>query len=513
MPNFSGAAQGFLDFNQNQQQQQYRQALIAEMLQNMALSKQKQDAALQQQQLQATGANLAGNALPQLSPPPAPPQNPNQPPAMPPGQASMPMQQPGQMQAPPLQGAPQGGPQMSMAPGMQPQPMPWKPMPKEPPGGGTPQPGGMQQLGPPPTPAESVRQVDGAIEGGTVIPSKKLPDPATLMQQWQKEGHTGAEIMAGLDAYMGVYSKVQQQEVEGLKLQLKFKEDQQKFKEQWLKDNREERRLTQADTRIEQADKRETAREAEAVKRDVMAEKRMNAIMAKQSSGAGGALEPEDLKFMAGQYRAGDKSVMQNLGRGVQGSKNIIALRGEIRKQSLAAGETPEHVAIRIAEFEGLKAGERTAGTREAQLGFAAHELEQFIPLAQAASEKVSRTAFLPLNRLIQMGENQWSPEQAAFVAANRAVINAFSQVASRGVPTVHNTAEAEKMLNTAGSHKVYKATLDQLMAEVKGALKAPGQVREDLADRGTKPVARAEPGPTINQPSKQKAINWNDLK
>jgi hypothetical protein len=247
MANFGGAAQGFLDYNQNQQQQQYRQALIAEMLQNMALSKQKQDAALQQQQLQATGAHLAGNAMPQLSAPPAPAQNPNQPPAMPPGQASVPMQQPRQMagqspgQMPP---PPQGGPQMSMAPGMQPQPMPWKPMPKEPPGGGTPQPGGMQQLGPPPTPAESVRQVDGAIEGGTVIPSKKLPDPATLMQQWQKEGHTGAEIMAGLDAYMGVYSKVQQQEVEGLKLQLKFKEDQEKFKENWIRDNMRQQQIS-----------------------------------------------------------------------------------------------------------------------------------------------------------------------------------------------------------------------------------------------------------------------------
>jgi hypothetical protein len=245
MPNFSGAAQGFLDFNQNQQQQQYRQALIAEMLQNMALSKQKQDAALQQQQLQATGANLAGNVQPQLSPPPAPPQNPNQPPAMPPGQASVPMQQPGQPpgQMPP---PPQGGPQMSMAPGMQPQGLPWKPMPKEPPGGGTPQPGGMQQLGPPPTPAESVRQIDGAINSGAVIPVKKMPDPATLMEQWHKEGRTGAEIMAGLDAYMPVYSKVQQQEVEGLKLQLKFKEDQEKFRHDWIEENLGKARIDEA---------------------------------------------------------------------------------------------------------------------------------------------------------------------------------------------------------------------------------------------------------------------------
>lgn len=209
-------------------------------------------------------------------------------------------------------------------------------------------------------------------------------------------------------------------------------------------------------------------------------------------------LDEETTKDMAKQYLAGDKSVLQNLGRGNQGAQNLIALRKAISQEGRAQGLTPEGIAVKIAEFEGLKAGERTASTREAQLGFAAHELENFIPLAQAASAKVPRTDFVPLNKLIQAGESAWSPEQAAFVAANRAVVNSFSMVASRGVQTVHNVQESEKMLNTAATHDQYTATLKQLDQEVKAAMKAPKQVRADLADRTTGTTSdTATPGAT----------------
>ena len=45
-------------------------------------------------------------------------------------------------------------------------------------------------------------------------------------------------------------------------------------------------------------------------------------------------LSDEEKRSMAEQYLAGDKSVLQNLGRGVQGSSNLVALRGEIAKQA-----------------------------------------------------------------------------------------------------------------------------------------------------------------------------------
>ncbi len=316
-------------------------------------------------------------------------------------------------------------------------------------------------------------------------PEIKLPSPMTFLAKIKEAGVDPGKAADYLDQYAPLYKAQQEQEFKQMQAELRAQAAAITAYKAALEGKKAERE----DKRLEQGDRRLDLQEG----RDQKNAERMDALIAKMnrpaaSGSKANALDADDIKFMANQYLAGDRTVLQNLGRGVQGAEDLRALRKAIRTEAQAKGMTPEHTAIKIAEFEGLKAGERTAGTREAQLGFAAHELEQFLPLAEAASKKVPRTDFKPLNALIQAGENQWSPEQAAFVAANRSVINAFSMVASRGAQTVHNVQEAEKMLNTAASHDVYKAVLDQLDKEVKGALKAPGQVRADLADRGTKP-------------------------
>jgi hypothetical protein len=148
---------------------------------------------------------------------------------------------------------------------------------------------------------------------------------------------------------------------------------------------------------------------------------------------------------------------------------------------SISPKRAGEILADRANEYKGQGAGERTLGTRGANLSIAAAELDKFVPIAQQASDKVPRASFVPLNKLTRTARNQWSPEQAAFEAANRSVLNAFSQVASRGVPTVHNTEEAEKMLYTAQTPEQYKAVLAQLQREAKGALAAIPEAREAM--------------------------------
>jgi hypothetical protein len=130
-------------------------------------------------------------------------------------------------------------------------------------------------------------------------------------------------------------------------------------------------------------------------------------------------LKSDDLEFMAKQYLAGDTSVMQNLGRGVQGSRNIVALRKEIRKQAEASGESPEQVATRIAEFGGLKAEERATGTRAAQLGIAGNAAFNMAGMVTDASAKVSRTRFMPVNKaLLAYEKNTGDPDVVAYGAA-----------------------------------------------------------------------------------------------
>jgi hypothetical protein len=192
-------------------------------------------------------------------------------------------------------------------------------------------------------------------------------------------------------------------------------------------------------------------------------------------------LDPETLTSMAQQYLAGDKSVMQNLGRGAQGSANIVALRREITAQAKAQGMSGPAIAAKMAEFAGTMAGQRTAGTRIANVEMAANEAESLIPLARQASADVARSGLLPFGKMQMMFDNQTNdPKMRQFVAANNSLVNVYARAISpSGVPTVADKEHAREMLSTAMDHKSYLAVLDQMQREIGAARSAPQAVRK----------------------------------
>ena len=141
-----------------------------------------------------------------------------------------------------------------------------------------------------------------------------------------------------------------------------------------------------------------------------------------------------------------------------------------------------------------LTAEAQKLGTQSASVAIANKELQRFIPLAEKAIDAVPRTQWKPINKLIQAGENTWSPEQKRLVIANRSVQNAFSQLIQRGAPTVHSLTEAEKLLDSADSPAVYKAGMDQLRQEGIQADAGLQDAYEDLQARvkkmGSSPAA-----------------------
>ena len=191
---------------------------------------------------------------------------------------------------------------------------------------------------------------------------------------------------------------------------------------------------------------------------------------------------------------------------------------------SLGGGDANDMLANRVSQRE-MNSEAQRIGTQSASVSIANKEMQQFIPLAETAVDNVPRTGWRPVNSLIQYGENTWSPEQKAFMIANRAVLNAFSQIIGRGVPTVHSMIEAEKLLNTADSPAVYKAAMNQLRLEgvvaeqglrdahkeLQGRVKDIGKDAVPLGGNG-KPKAPA-PAPTAGgaapaQASETKVIN-----
>jgi hypothetical protein len=194
-------------------------------------------------------------------------------------------------------------------------------------------------------------------------------------------------------------------------------------------------------------------------------------------------LDEGTTKAMASQYLAGDKSVMQNLGRGAQGAANIVKLRTEIYNQANDQGLNGKDIVNNFNEQAGNLAGQRSIGTRAANISLAANEANNMIPIALEASAKVPRGEWMPWNKMVQAYQTGTSsPELARFVAATNSLVNSYVRAVSpSGVPTDSMREHAYSMLNSAQSPKAYEAVTSIMQDEMKAAMAAPAQVRKEL--------------------------------
>lgn len=196
-------------------------------------------------------------------------------------------------------------------------------------------------------------------------------------------------------------------------------------------------------------------------------------------------LSPEAIKFMAEQLIAGDTSVLQNLGRGMQGGRNVTAVREEAQRLAKAKGLSAPDVALATGEFQGLKAGERTLGTRQANFGMAKSEAYEMADLVLQTSEAFDRSAFPGVNKAIRFFETQSGDVNVRrFGAAINSFVNAYARAISpTGVPTVSDKEHAREILNTADSKEAVRGLMDLLKAEMDAAGRAPGKVKQELRE------------------------------
>jgi len=229
-----------------------------------------------------------------------------------------------------------------------------------------------------------------------------------------------------------------------------------------------------------------------------VAQQRLGLDKQKLENAQSGKLDPDVLTFMAQQVLAGDKSPFQNLGRGVQGAQNIALLRGEVMRQAQARGLGGADLAALNAEFTGLQAGERTLGTRTANVEMAASEVQQLAPLALQASEAVNRSQFPSLNK-VELAVKQGTGDENV-IRLNQAVnslVNTYSRAISpSGTPTVNDKEHAREILEAAYSKGQFGAAIDQMQKEIAAARRSPGSVRGEFrgAISGRSPQVAAVP-------------------
>jgi len=216
------------------------------------------------------------------------------------------------------------------------------------------------------------------------------------------------------------------------------------------------------------------------------AETNLAILRGKSLSSGGSEFGKADIRMMAEQYLAGDKSVFQNLGRGQQGTQAIRQLRMEVRQLAEERGMSGADIAVKMGEFEGFKAGERTLATSMVNIEQASTEAGKMIDVARTASAQVPRGSFMPWTSLVQKGQIMTNdPKLNAFAASTLAVVNTWARAINpKGVPTVADKEHAYDILNKAKNQEAYGAILDQFETEIRASLEAPADVKQAMHDR-----------------------------
>jgi len=464
---------------QQQEQAKQQQQMQLQMFQQAQQDRQRQQAA------QAA----AGNALPQLLQGGMPAQQPQfppppQPPA--PGQASQPMQQP--------QGAAPGGAQPPLPPGGIPQgaqgqqqPIPpFRPMPTTPPQSMAPQ----GAIPAPPAQAAATAPQQG---GG----------PLTLqgaVKVLQDQGLSGADLMAGLQQLTPVLDSASK--AQAAQLQQQFNQE---LKVQQLGVQREslQARIDAAkqaseDRRLGIQERQQAHLDSLGMQREMMAF-RIQEAKAKHAADPDGKLDKETVDILAQQALAGDTSVYQNLGRGVQGAQNIVAIRKRVAELAKGEGKGGADIAAGNVAFQGEKAAARSSYVSGAKQAQAADEANTLADQALDVSKQIARTNSPTINAgLNALRKQGGDPAVSRFNVAIQGFRNTYSRAISpTGAPTVHDKQHADELFDMNQSPEAFAASMDQAKREMTAALSAPGHIQAQQRARiagGSKPAAGGAP-------------------
>lgn len=511
MPFYGGSAgAGIFQGQQNQATLEQTRAQTQHALQQMAIQAQNQQAEQQARQraldVQRNQGAVFGAMYPQQPPgmPPPPAGTPAGGPMPPgPGVSSQPSAPPMQPPAGPpgaIPPAPMSGGAPMRGPAIPPPPAPYRPIPSAPPAMGA---AGMEPpnageaearanmvgpgggLPPPPVAQAQTNTVTAGPQQGSVFMERfvqAMRKAGIPSEQWGAQLASLPPIVAqSIAEEIKARHDGQQALIKQAELILKTQELERKKEADTKKDERGNRAL---DVREDQGNRRlDIAEDANKIKRD-----NINRRIQASAGDPRKLLTDEDARFLAEQALAGDRTVMQNLGRGAQGAENVIKIRRFIRTLGQERGLTGADMAANTAEFEGLKAGERALGTRTANFGMAKSEAYEMADLVTQTSDAVSRTQFMPVNQaLIAFEKNTGDVKVREFGAAINSFINAYARAISpTGTPTVSDKEHAREMLSPADSKEQVKGIIGQLKKEMEAAGRAPGTVKKELRAGGT---------------------------
>jgi hypothetical protein len=188
----------------------------------------------------------------------------------------------------------------------------------------------------------------------------------------------------------------------------------------------------------------------------------------------------------------GDTKALTGLGRGAQGAANILKIHDTATRIAAEKGIDAKGILSNVAQQAGLVSGSRAMGTKEAHFGTAEKAMEESLPLALAASEKIGRTDFRTLTGLIQGGQTEHNnPDlKRLLIATDTAVKDYARTINPSGTLRESDIAYARKILSTVDSPEAYKAALDQLKQEAGIMSRAIRRQKDEMHGRKSEPTS-----------------------
>lgn len=212
-------------------------------------------------------------------------------------------------------------------------------------------------------------------------------------------------------------------------------------------------------------------------------------VNAQIEAAAGNAAETGDVARLGELYRAVGPEAFRNLGRTSDPLKSA-AIKWALQKdneEKISPDQRSRLWQENHARGTGMGAAERAIAQSETRMGIAAMEAKNAITLGRGSIDKVPRTSFLPLNKLIEGAQKQTlSPDQAELNTRVQAIINSYSAVMSRGANVTTDSARhhAGELLQNAMNPEVFNRVLDTMEQEIDMALKSPQMMREFYAKK-----------------------------
>ena len=149
------------------------------------------------------------------------------------------------------------------------------------------------------------------------------------------------------------------------------------------------------------------------------------------------------------------------------------------------AGLSAKEITDKQLQFTGEQSYQRTTGTMGGRIEAAVGEVEQVAPLAVQASRNLPRGQFVPLNRIVQMGQEAISdPQYNDFLVKNQSLARAYGRAMNpQGVPRVSEAQEARAigLLSMANSRQAYEVQVNALLQEIEASRRAITQARKGI--------------------------------